>query len=393
MANLLIVGNGFDLYHHLPTRYTDFLFFVNNWSTFRLEYARAAKETEPNQHLDISRSASGELIMKSIYDFANYKNAYSLERLTIFDKSRNNCWVEYFNGLLKSESIGNNWIDFEEEIQKALGCVEEYCYTYPKIKNDTVINFYLSSRTVEFIRLFNNFSSEGALRLGTIPRADLMELKERKKRFIDFMLSELNKLIVCLDIYIQEFVSRIKCDNYSEQIRALSDVYLLNFNYTDTYEHVYGSGNLLSSHSVHGNAYKDNIVLGIPDDSFDNTEYIYFQKYFQRIQKRTGSTYQSWLVEKYNPVPTESSTNDDVHRVVIFGHSLAETDKGILKDVFLYNSITEIVILFHSQNAYESMVVNLIKSFGKDFVISNTGSGRIKFMPLEPAKLVSTDSI
>ena len=75
--------------------------------------------------------------------------------------------------------------------------------------------------------------------------------------------------------------------------------------------------------------------MGIPDDSFDNTEYIYFQKYFQRIQKRTGSTYQSWLVEKYNPVPTESSTNDDVHRVVIFGHSLAETDKGILKDVFL----------------------------------------------------------
>ena len=34
MTDLLIVGNGFDLYHGLPTRYTDFLKFISYWSIF-----------------------------------------------------------------------------------------------------------------------------------------------------------------------------------------------------------------------------------------------------------------------------------------------------------------------------------------------------------------------
>ena len=29
-TNILIIGNGFDLYHDLPTRYTDFLTFVSD---------------------------------------------------------------------------------------------------------------------------------------------------------------------------------------------------------------------------------------------------------------------------------------------------------------------------------------------------------------------------
>ena len=28
-ANILVIGNGFDLAHHLPTQYSDFLDFVN----------------------------------------------------------------------------------------------------------------------------------------------------------------------------------------------------------------------------------------------------------------------------------------------------------------------------------------------------------------------------
>lgn len=37
-ANILIIGNGFDLYHGLPTKYIDFLSFAKNWSFFYSEY-------------------------------------------------------------------------------------------------------------------------------------------------------------------------------------------------------------------------------------------------------------------------------------------------------------------------------------------------------------------
>lgn len=36
--NILIIGNGFDLFHKLPTRYTDFLTFAKNWDSFKEVY-------------------------------------------------------------------------------------------------------------------------------------------------------------------------------------------------------------------------------------------------------------------------------------------------------------------------------------------------------------------
>ena len=35
---ILIIGNGFDLYHKLPTGYKDFLFFAKHWKEFKEEY-------------------------------------------------------------------------------------------------------------------------------------------------------------------------------------------------------------------------------------------------------------------------------------------------------------------------------------------------------------------
>lgn len=36
MNNVLLVGNGFDLAHGLPTKYGDFLCLIKNWAFFRL---------------------------------------------------------------------------------------------------------------------------------------------------------------------------------------------------------------------------------------------------------------------------------------------------------------------------------------------------------------------
>lgn len=44
--NILIIGNGFDLYHGLPTRYTDFLFFARNWEKFKSAYDKQQKSGE-----------------------------------------------------------------------------------------------------------------------------------------------------------------------------------------------------------------------------------------------------------------------------------------------------------------------------------------------------------
>ena len=93
------------------------------------------------------------------------------------------------------------------------------------------------------------------------------------------------------------------------------------------------------------------MVLGIPDEAFSDTlDYIYFQKYFQRIQKRTGNVYQTWI----SAPDLRVRTLDDIPiNLYIMGHSLADSDQGILKDIFLNDFVPKITIYYHSQWAYE----------------------------------------
>lgn len=144
---------------------------------------------------------------------------------------------------------------------------------------------------------------------------------------------------------------------------------------------MYGKTKLNQHHRIHGDCLEEDMVLGIPDEAFPDTlDYIYFQKYFQRIQKRTGNVYKTWILAPDFRV----RTLDDVPiNVYIMGHSLADSDQGILKDIFLNDFVQKITIYYHSQLAYEQQVINLISMFGKDYVIEQTGKERIIFEKLE----------
>ena len=382
MSNVLVIGNGFDLYHKLPTRYTDFLFFVNNWKSFCAKHKNASIKVTGTDVLQIQLGDYGELTEKSIEDFAKYKNAYSKQYLEEFDATYDNKWIKYFNEVIASSHIGKNWIDFEQEILNALLYIQEYFEVIPSVAgSNQTINNVTSAEIHRVISIFTEKSPRTfAPNFGLIHKSDLRNIDEKKQWIISYMRDELDKLNTCLNIYLLGFVTRINCELYSEQINSLTDIDLLNFNYTYTYKSVYGGRNLKHHHPIHGDAQEHNMVLGIPDESFPNTtEYIYFQKYFQRIQKRTGSFYREWVTE-----PTNKCLEDIPVEVYIMGHSLAETDRGILKDIFLNRYVKKITIYYHSQNAYEDMVVNLVKMFGKDFVIENTSNYRITSEELKP---------
>lgn len=49
MNDILIIGNGFDIYHGLPTRYSDFLFLAENWKYFYKKYGDGLSEKNDKQ--------------------------------------------------------------------------------------------------------------------------------------------------------------------------------------------------------------------------------------------------------------------------------------------------------------------------------------------------------
>lgn len=354
MTDLLIVGNGFDLYHGLPTRYTDFLKFISYWSIFWDNYNGEAK-AQVCTPFRVKLSEQNEIIEESMRDFASHQGYYKYEHLEFINSHIDNLWIQYF---LKKQLSGVNWIDFEGEIYNVLKLVEEY------------YSEFIPEEYIDFTQ-------------GIISRSDTEKdkLKNNKEMLLSTMKRELDDLIKCLDYYLLDFVSNIKVEQYSEQIKELSYINLLNFNYTYTYASVYGKNSLREHHRIHGDCLEEDMVLGIPDESFPSTlDYIYFQKYFQRIQKRTGNYYKSWITE---PNAREKSLEDVPINVFIMGHSLADSDKGILKEIFMNDFVCKITIFYHSQLAYEQQVINLVSMFGKDFVIEQTANDRIVFEKLK----------
>lgn len=390
MTDLLIVGNGFDLYHGLPTRYTDFLKFISYWSIFWDNYNGEAK-AQVCTPFRVKLSEQNEIIEESMRDFASHQGYYKYEHLEFINSHIDNLWIQYF---LKKQLSSVNWIDFEGEIYNVLKLVEEYYSEFiPEMRkrNDAPIK-YIPGDMSTVINIFKKNCPEEYIDFtrGIISRRDTEKdkLKNNKEMLLSTMKRELDDLIKCLDYYLLDFVLNIKVEQYSEQIKELSYINLLNFNYTYTYVSVYGKNSLREHHRIHGDCLEEDMVLGIPDESFPSTlDYIYFQKYFQRIQKRTGNYYKSWITE---PNAREKSLEDVPINVFIMGHSLADSDKGILKEIFMNDFVCKITIFYHSQLAYEQQVINLVSMFGKDFVIEQTANDRIVFEKLKkPQKRVA----
>ena len=159
---------------------------------------------------------------------------------------------------------------------------------------------------------------------------------------------------------------------------------VLSFNYSDTYERVYGNNKNIKYNYIHGradiqsNVQTSNLVLGI-DEYLDNDrkntdlEFLPFKKYYQRIYKATENIYLDWVdnIKKdeaeYNrkielayagkadplySIPGKkryylgvSSIKRPQHTLYIFGHSLDVTDKDVLKLLICNNSVQTKIFL------------------------------------------------
>ena len=94
-TNILVIGNGFDLVHGLPTRYMDFLKFIEGYFNY---------------------NKMGETQEQYFVDFK--KNEKQKEYFEINELMNNNLWFYYFCDLKMHRLLEgkDNWIDFEKEI-------------------------------------------------------------------------------------------------------------------------------------------------------------------------------------------------------------------------------------------------------------------------------------
>lgn len=399
--NILIIGNGFDLAHGLPTKYWDFLMFV-----------KCIKEHGSLNGIEKS-NIFGELskeIRNLIYN-EDYRSSDNKEELLEFlELIKDNIWIEYFIDKIEDKDKNKGWIDFELEISQVIKSLD-YLQKYNKVcaKNSNNRNnpddSELFNQAYKFLdKMKNKGITDHNAKFKCSSFYD-----DVANDIICELNNELNNLIRCLEIYLDEFVGKIDKKTFSQDILYISKSdskidKVLSFNYTKTYENIYSIVNRAVEYDyIHGkinskrNKLQNDMVLGIDeyleaDKKDKELDFIQFKKYFQRIYKKTGCEYRKWVEEiKYkndefnkaqklyedlknldegisnmSSSAKESVENkEEEHNIYIFGHSLDVTDKDILKELIMLPRTTT-TIYYYNDAAYKQYIVNLVKLIGQD---------------------------
>ena len=333
--NILIVGNGFDLSHYLPTKYDHFMLVMKAIEKkdlnkpindvlyspfehpihlitkyFKITHALDQKSYQMNfEQLfsEFKQSRDIEFIHKTKenYDVSSiYLTAVQIHEIQ--NKLKKNGWYQYFKNHV--EEI-KTWIDFEQKIEEVLTVLAKSIVQIEKVEmsiNDQFDLFDILSKkhidTLNFFGFSNN--AEGAVKIGgrvtNIQRQAYISTKFCHGKnidngfsataFLDFLQQEVEDFIQIFNLYLELIVDKLSSINsiFLETDGWTYPDKIFSFNYTDTYQRLHGSVNVEYLHGSHGE--NQNIVLGIADlddVSLKKLKAYGFTKYHQKLFKDT----------------------------------------------------------------------------------------------------------
>ncbi len=413
---VLILGNGFDLAHKLPTKYEHFLEFAK-YALIIYKYMEGGHGTP---YKDTINSWNGHSYLKErlleafknrrgntkITSQGTHETTYTVnERLDSFNSYiASNIWYCYLYSLHKDGLMrGVNWIDFESEISYVIQFLDKVHDSL----DEPYYSFYQKFRAGDIIDKANGKPQQFftiVAKCTEYRQGDRFSLRDlRKKLYID-----LEKLILAFEIYLTDFVEKIPIKSKIQAIEEIKPDYVLTFNYSRTYEKNYVSydDNVEICH-IHGvcdenrEDDKNNMVLGIDEywgesEIADNTDFAIFRKFVQRIRKKTDTSYARWVrnIERvYNSSgdtwsgitdEIENHYPDRISEVWCYGHSLDITDRDVLRG-FLGTDATAIHIFSYDKPDEGELVSKLLSIVDYKTVIEKSTSSpcRLDFIPME----------
>lgn len=200
--------------------------------------------------------------------------------------SYNNFWIEYF--LKRRNKIGENWIDFEQEIADVLKKLEYNNNFYYKIF-DEIKTFYdikygspelnkieeiskkaFGENNIDMVYIYNQPIQDGG---GNTQNCLFIWNDIYNKTIGDIVKNlekDLDNLILAFEIYLKEIVQNIPIQTMNiNNIGQIDKV--ISFNYTNTFSKIYNNNNNVEVNYLHGKVREDlnndtnNMVLGIDE--------------------------------------------------------------------------------------------------------------------------------
>ena len=400
--NIYMLGNGFDLHYSFPTKYINFM----NTMMFLCDNTDRTFETVARifGNHDLQKTDKDIRWCYDRYkDYYPYANVDQSKLQNMVSKADANSWFQYFRKTLNQDVP---WIDFELEIAYVLNILSDvfadsdnieeygnsimldhdgiatdwravlYCFKLgdfdssegiPKDKEENVW-LPMDSSENEYFYFRDDLHSEKK----TLDRGKIVtELAESLKEFSKILSWYMWQFV---EVPIERMVSenKVRPDCLFRQPGVV-----VTFNYTNTFEQL-DKHNKHTVHHIHGTTATETdhilletgIVLGINADENDqdnsvNTTFLPFKKYYQRVVLKTDNSYVQFIRD-VTDVQTHRGKygSTSQYRLFVFGHSLNETDKDAIKELF--DIADTIVVFYHSDYALSQYVRNLVKIYGKE---------------------------
>ena len=347
MINTLVIGNGFDLYHRMKTKYTDFLQFL--------------KELSNGNY--ISDSEVNAAISDKKIDY------------------NNSSLVSYYLKLFDINSSKGNWIDMERELKELIETIIYFC------KDETFDKKSISSKKAytKYSYIVDRISTNDEMIVRNLISIFKRESEYEfclREEFIDVwgninqekilkcLESELFQLEQLLCIYLQKIVPRdANSLTQKDLIRGLHAENAISFNYTDTLSKL----NYLDSQKiiyVHGRLADSNVVLGYNDSSNeDQYDDIPFMKYYRRLTHETQN-YKDGIIYRDDGYGGRVGNH-----FIFFGHSLDISDEDILKRLFEAGTAT---VYYLNKDDRAAKIRNMIMILGKEKALKQLENGNIE---------------
>lgn len=392
----MVVGNGFDLAHNLPTRYSDFLDFMtlyiiknynncqywgtSNWDDESSWYPSYGEVLQEVHSKAVKSSQVNNLIEK--YE-EKFKSAIEENKsLGRFYENSFFRYCLYVYSYKQSFDKEFNWIDIENEILKLLMELQSKKFTKDNLKSLTSLiphrkfNGELTMRQIFFPTV------NRALKSKEIPP------EQFRKNFFAILFKELEDFSLLLKIYL-----KIVTDNFQSSPKKIFNINtgdsnaifinnVLSFNYTDTAELYVPSVD--SRYFINGNLNDDKIILSVENPfSVDDSDYIqdnihFFFKNVQRVLYDFAYDYKECFQD---PERTINGVNDPNHikpqaHIYIIGHSLAVSDKYILND--LIKNADSVTIYYYNQKDKYDKIAKLYQLLGDEFFSEHVNNSSAK---------------
>lgn len=386
MNRIILIGNGFDLAHGLPTSYKDFInWYWNKWiEKLKVSYKSIEKDELCTFEI-IQNPRNGYCWLRLFKDLSdvNRLNGYdAIERLNYYPRLCNFKPCTFLRNICQSINT-KGWVDIENEYYRLLKQLSSHYVSNPNLVSQKVVKLnneleFLKSQLTEYLtQVQNEYLTEDQNINPEIEKLIFEHINEKDDISLEAKeRTLLNKTKATIDKFYGWRPDKIM---------------ILNFNYTKTAEmqnnrHSFSD---IKPNYIHGELSNPaNIIFGYGDELDDDFKNILNLNDNNMLKEIKSVRY----LETDNYRKLLEFIESDLFQIYIMGHSCGNSDRTLLNTLFEHKNCVTIKPFYHKRengtDDYMNIVQNIMRNFNdmkmmRDRVVNKTRCQSLPQMNLQ----------